>query len=150
VATELTALRRREPGINFVRPENWHITLRFLGNANAGVVMDALSDTRFDSARAHLGAIDIIADRALVVRVDGLDALAGLVTQRTSTIGEPPRETFIGHLTLAYLQRDAPKPQTLGSLVTAEFDVEQIALVLSRVGSPTARYDTIRTWSVGR
>ena len=46
VAAELTALHRKDQrGVRFVRPENWHITLRFLGDADPDEVIDALDGT---------------------------------------------------------------------------------------------------------
>jgi 2'-5' RNA ligase len=156
VVAGLTALPRKDQrGVRFVHPENWHITLRFLGDADPDEVIDtlgdtALGDTRLPPARARLGpAVDIIAERALVIPVDGLDALAGQVTQCTKQIGEPPRKRFVGHLTLARLKSHVPMPGALGALVSAEFDVEQIALVQSRLDPQGARYETIETWPVG-
>jgi RNA 2',3'-cyclic 3'-phosphodiesterase len=151
VAAELTALHRKDQrGVRFVRPENWHITLRFVGDANPDEVIDALAGTTLAPARARLGpAVDVIAERALVVPVDGLDALAGQVTQRTSQIGEPPRKRFVGHLTLARVKSHVAMPRALGALVSAEFDVGEIALVQSRLDPQGARYQTIETWPVG-
>ena len=151
VAAELTALHRKDRlGVRFVRPENWHITLRFLGDADPDQVIDALAGTTLPSARARLGpAVDVMAERALVVPVDGLDELAGQVTERTNQIGQPPGKRFIGHLTLARLKSHASMPRTLGALVGAEFDVDEIALVQSRLDPQGARYETIETWPVG-
>lgn len=151
VAAELTALHRKDqPGVRFVRPENWHITLRFLGEAEPNEVIDALGETTLAPARAHVGpAVDVIAERALVIPVGGLDTLAARVTERTSKIGEPPRKRFTGHITLARVQSRFPMPRALGSLVSAEFEVEEIALVQSRLDPQGARYKTIETWPVG-
>ena len=151
VAAELSTLHRKDQrGVRFVRPENWHITLRFLGDTDPGDVIDALDGTAFAPARAHLGpAVDVISERALVVPVDGLDALAERVTERTSRIGEPPRKRFVGHLTLARVKSHVPMPRAIGALVSAEFEVEEIALVQSRLDPQGARYDTIETWPVG-
>ena len=151
VAADLTALHRKDQrGVRFVRPENWHITLRFFGNADPGEVGEALDGTKFAPARAHLGpAVDVFADRALVVPVDGLDALADRVTELTTRIGEPPRKRFIGHLTLARVKSHVPMPRALGALVSDDFDVEEIALVESRLHPEGARYTTIETWPVG-
>jgi RNA 2',3'-cyclic 3'-phosphodiesterase len=150
VAAELTALHREDQrGVRFVRPENWHITLRFVGDAEPDEVIDALGGATLASARAHLGpAVDVIAERALVVPVGGLDTLAGRVTECTSQLGEPPRKRFVGHLTLARVKSHVPMPRALGALVGAEFDVEEIALVQSRLDPQGARYETIETWPV--
>jgi 2'-5' RNA ligase len=151
VVVELTALHRKDQrGVRFIRPENWHITLRFLGAADTDQVIGVLDGITLLSARAHLGpAVDVIAERALVVPVDGLDALAAKVTERTKHIGEPPRKRFIGHLTIARVKSHVPMPRALGALVSAEFDVEEVALVQSRLEPQGSRYETIETWPVG-
>jgi 2'-5' RNA ligase len=78
VAADLTSLPRKDQrGARFVAPDNWHITLRFLGEAQPEHVIEALSGVAFAPARARVGpGVDILSDRALVVPVDGLDALA--------------------------------------------------------------------------
>jgi 2'-5' RNA ligase len=151
VAAELTALPRKDQrGVRFVRPESWHITLRFLGDADPDEVIDALGDTSFAPARARLGpAVDVIRERALVVPVDGLDELAEQVSERTVQIGEPPRKRYLGHLTVARVKSHVAMPRALGSLVSAEFDVDEIALVQSRLEPTGARYETLETWPVG-
>jgi RNA 2',3'-cyclic 3'-phosphodiesterase len=152
VAAELTALHRKDQrGVRFVRPENWHVTLRFLGNADPGEVIEALEGVVLAPARARLGpAVDVLAERALVVPVDGLDTLARPVIERTAHIGEaPPRKRFFAHLTVARVKARAPMPRVLGALIDAEFDVDEIALVRSRLEPQSARYETIETWPVG-
>lgn len=150
VVAELTFLHRDDRrGVRFIRPEHLHITLRFFGDADPGEVADAFSGSTFVPARAQLGpAVDIIAGRVLVVPVAGLDALAEVVTELSRHIGEPPRDRFVGHLTLARLKPHAPVPRALGALVSAEFDVDEIALVQSRPDPQGARYETIETWSL--
>ena len=81
--------------------------------------------------------------------VDGLDALATTVAQVTRDIGAPPRKRFIGHLTVARLKPHAHMPPTIGTLISAEFDVEEVALVESRLEPDGARYETLETWPVG-
>ena len=151
VVAELAALHRKDQrGVRFVHPENWHITLRFLGDAEPGSAIEVLDRTSFVPARAHLGpAVDVIGERALVVPVRGLESLAAAVTERTQHIGEPPRKRFIGHLTIARVKSHVPMPRALGVLVSAEFDVEEIALVQSRLEPQGSRYETIETWPVG-
>ena len=72
------------------------------------------------------------------------------VTKATRQIGEPPPKRFVGHLTLARLKRHAHAPRALGALVGADFDVDEIALVQSRLHPDGARYETLRTWPAGR
>ena len=151
VTAELMSLRRKDQrGVRFVPPDNWHITLRFLGDADPDRVSDALDRASFAPARARVGpGVDVIADRALMVPVHGLDDLAATVVEHTRAIGEPPRKRFIGHLTLARLKPYAQMPRVLGTMLSAEFDVDEVALVESRLDPAGARYDTIATWPVG-
>jgi len=148
---ELTALHRKDQrGVRFVRPEKWHITLRFLGDVDPGSVIGALSGTSLAPARAHLGpAVDVIGERVLVVPVRGLEALAAAVTEHTHHIGEAPRKRFVGHLTIARVTSHVLMPRALGALVSAEFDVAEIALVQSRLDPQGSRYETIEAWPVG-
>lgn len=145
---ELTSLHRKDQrGVRFVRPESWHVTLRFLGEADPDEVTDALDRATLSPARARLGpAVDIVSERALVIPVQGLESLARTVEEHTAQIGKPPGKRFVGHLTVARVKSHVPMPRALGSLVSAEFDVDEIALVQSRLDPGGARYETIETW----
>lgn len=151
VVAELTSLRRKDQrGVRFVRPDSWHLTLRFLGDADPDVVAAALDDGEYPAATVRLGpGVDVISDRALVIPASGLDELAAAVTRRTTSIGAAPRQRFVGHLTLARIKPHADMPPALGAYLTAEFDVEELALVRSRLHPDGARYDTLATWPVG-
>ena len=149
VISDLTALHRKDQrGVRFVQPENWHITLRFLGDADPNKAVDALRGITFESAHARLGpGVDIFAERALVIPVAGVDVLAQTVREHTTNIGEPPTKRFVGHLTVARVKPNVAMPRTLGALISAEFDVAEIALVQSRLHPDGAVYETLQTWS---
>jgi len=149
VVSELTGLHRKDQrGVRFVPAENWHVTLRFLGEADPYEVIDALGQTTLARAEARLGpAVDMLAERALVIPVAGLDDLAEGVATMTAHIGTPTRHRFFGHLTLARVKSDVSMPRTLGTLVSAAFDVDEIALVESRLHPEGARYETIETFN---
>ena len=151
VVEQLTTLHRKDQrGVRFVRSENWHITLRFLGDADPGEVIDALDRVGLGSATARLGpAVDVLAERALILPVHGLDDLAASVGAATQHIGEPASKRFLAHLTVARINPRVPMPRALGVLFSAEFDVEDIALVSSRLAADGARYEQLQTWPVG-
>lgn len=142
--------RKDQDGVRFVAPENWHITLRFLGEAHPDDVVEALDGTPWPGATARLGpAVDALNERALVVPVHGIDDLAAAVHRATRGVGTGrPAKRFVGHLTIARLKRHARMPRVLGELIGAEFDVEEISLVQSRLRPEGPRYETVRTWSV--
>jgi RNA 2',3'-cyclic 3'-phosphodiesterase len=150
VVAELMTLRRKDQrGVRFLPPENWHITLRFLGEARPDEVSEALDRVRLEPCAARLGpAIDVLSERSLVLPVTGVDELANAVADATAALGEPPRKRFIGHLTLAKVRPRSPMPSLLGALAQTEFDVEEVALVASTLRPDGARYDTIDTWPV--
>ncbi|HEY7628911.1 MAG TPA: RNA 2',3'-cyclic phosphodiesterase [Ilumatobacteraceae bacterium] len=149
VLAELARLNLDEiAGIRPVRPETWHITMRFLGNAESDDVRQALAGARLAPAHARLGpGLAVIAGRVLAVSVAGLDALAATVTDLTAGIGKPARQPFRGHLTLARVK--APTLDIGNVVFSGHFDVKEIALVASRTEADGAHYQTIDTWPVG-
>jgi RNA 2',3'-cyclic 3'-phosphodiesterase len=151
VAEQLRSIPRDgQWGVRFVRPENWHVTLRFFGDTEPEAVVDALAGATFAPTRARLGpALELVGKHALAVPVAGLEALARIVVERTSAIGEPPRQRFVGHLTLARI-KDRTRPDALGASISADFDVDELALLRSRLGPHGARYETVHAWPVPR
>jgi 2'-5' RNA ligase len=145
------SLRRKDQrGVRFVAPESWHVTLRFFGEADIDEVEAALDEAVLAPATAVIGpAVDVLGERALVVPVSGLDALADEVVAVTRAIGDPPpKRAFTGHLTIARVKRDVPMPPALGAMVDGVFAVEEVELLRSRLDPEGARYDTVATWSV--
>jgi 2'-5' RNA ligase len=152
VVAELTTLPRKDQrGVRFVPPENWHVTLRFLGDADPDDVIDALDGVELPGARVRVGpGVDAFDERALVVPVVGLAELAESVIDATRHLGQAPRRRFAGHLTIARVKPTAPMPPVIGAYVSAGFLVDEVALVHSRLYPDGARYETIETWPVGR
>jgi 2'-5' RNA ligase len=149
IVEALCALRRKdERGVRFVRPENWHVTLRFLGNADPGTAIEALDTLDFDAATARLGpAIDLLGKHSVIVPVTGTDRLATAVRTATQPIGDAPvTRRHVGHLTLARLKKGARPPRVTGLPFRETFDVGEIALVQSRLKETGAEYETIATW----
>jgi RNA 2',3'-cyclic 3'-phosphodiesterase len=143
--------RPRDPGVRWVPRENQHITLRFLGDAEEDEVADRLEQVVVPGAVARLGpAIDVLAERTLVVPVGGLDELAATVLRHTRDLGtaRTPRR-FVGHLSVARLARRARPARSVGLRVEATFTVEEIALVASTLRDTGAEYETLGRWPIG-
>lgn len=154
VAERLRCLPRKDrPGIKWVPPENWHVTLRFLGDADPNDVAERLDglDLRQRTTVARYGpGVDVLAQRVIVVPVGGVDRLAAAVGRATTSLGsEPPRRQVSDHLTVARLKRHARIPNVIGTPFEAEQPVHEIALVESTLRPEGARYDTLATWPVG-
>lgn len=83
--------RRDRPGLRAVRPEAWHVTLRFLGEVDPDLVpaiVDGLGVAARGVAgpvRAHLGPATrwVGAGHVLLVPVGGLDQAAAAVRSAT-------------------------------------------------------------------
>lgn len=137
-----------EPGIRWVPPANWHVTLRFLGTAEPDEVAERLADTTLPGATARLGpAIDRLGPQ-LVVPVAGVDELAAAVAAATDDLGEPARLPFRGHLTVARTKRRATST-TVGTPVAARFEVGAITLTRSELLPDGARYSTVAAFATG-
>ena len=137
-------------GVRMVPPENWHVTLRFLGEVDTGVVVERLRNTALPFAVASLGPqLEHLGPRQVVVPVAGVDRLAAAVVRATVGIGEPARSNFRGHLTIARLRRGAAS-RLVGEPVASEFDVDEVALVESTLTDDGARYEAVARFSTVR
>lgn len=124
--------RPEERGVRWVPPEQWHVTLRFLGDAEPAAVSDALEHVELPAATAHLGpTIGRLGHDALVLPASGLDELAAAVTRATGRLGRPDDgRRFFGHLTLARLRARAACGLADRRCIAA-WEVQEVALVAS-------------------
>ena len=100
------------PGLRWTTPDQWHVTLRFLGQVDdADAVVEALTAavTTAPTAEAVLGpATGRFDQRVLHVPVSGPAGLAGAVVGATAHLGRPAEDRpFAGHLTLARVAKGA-------------------------------------------
>jgi 2'-5' RNA ligase len=149
VCTQLEDLERpKDPGVKWVPADNLHVTLRFLGDADIDEVSDRLGDVTLPRVTARVGpANDVFAERSLILPVAGVDELAAVVVRATRGLGtERERAHYLGHITLARLARGARPNRSVGARFTAEFEVDEVALVASTLTPSGAQYDTVGTW----
>lgn len=138
------------PGLRWSTPDQWHVTLRFLGEADPDEVRAALAAVEGTGpAEARLGpATARFGNRVLHVPVDGLDRLAASVVAATGHLGRPPEgRPFRGHVTLARpVGRGRPDLRPLvGTPLAASWPVASVALVASRLRPAGAVYETEAT-----
>lgn len=148
--------RKDQPGVRFVPEENWHVTLRFLGEADPGAVAEALADVRVPPVDAFAGpAVDLLSDHSVIVPVDGLDGWAAAVNRATRGLGDAAvRKRFVGHITLGRLGGRARRggygrgglPGLIGTPVAATLRATELALVVSHLRPDGARYDTLASF----
>ncbi len=154
---------RRRLRIAWVRPENWHLTLQFLGDWPAEL-LSPLQEALLDEARRHVefvmrpgsvGAFpNLRAPRVLFLQFasDGaLELLAAGVRARVSAVapgGPQDEKPFRAHLTVARIKRPLPvrlraefQELDLGSW--DPLPVRDFRLVQSELRAEGARY-TVR------
>jgi 2'-5' RNA ligase len=149
VCDALAALARPEVvGVRYTTREQWHVTLRFLGDVSVAEALDAFARVSFAPAEAVLGpAVTRLGKSVVVVPVAGLDAIAAAVAEAMDGVGRPPdHETFTGHVTLARLKGRA-RPPMLSAPIEGRFTVREIHLVRSRLSAQGARYETVASAS---
>lgn len=139
------------PEVRWTTPEQWHVTLRFLGDVpDLAAVAGALT-TVPERLRAHHGGL-VRAElgpaaawfpgrQVLQVPVAGLDVLAAVVAEALEPWCGPPDRPFVGHLTLARTRGRARGPLALaGGAVAATWEVAEVALLSSHLAAEGARY----------
>jgi 2'-5' RNA ligase len=156
VRSRLGALCFGLPGARWVAPENMHLTLRFVGEADAGAARDVDENLRDIRAPAFEMAINEIGffDRgrevhtlwAGVARSEALQFLRDKVESAVVRAGfEPEPRKFKAHVTIARLKgarvaRVGAWLNGMAPFATAPFAVEAFALVESLLGRDGARY----------
>ena len=145
--------RPDERGVRWVPPSQWHVTLRFLGEAEEHAARDALGALPAALAatvpgsgavEAVLGpAVSRLGRSVVCIPVAGLDDLARAVVAVTEAIGDPPDpRPFAGHLTLARL-RGRGSCGVAGTALAARFAVTEVELVRSTLASSGVHHEVI-------
>jgi 2'-5' RNA ligase len=141
--------------VRSIPEQNWHITLRFIGDAEASRAVDALRAATLPRATARVvSQLEVLDRTSLVVPVDGLDELATEVWAATRHIGRvEPSRRFRGHLTVGRSRGKRPiaDRQPIASAdrleQAIEFVVDEVALVASELSPQGARYTTVATFT---
>lgn len=159
VVDRLAALPRPDlPGLRWTTPEQWHVTLRFLGEVEAaGPVAAALAAAPLAPAPAPVAmgpALAVLGGHVLVAPVAGLEEVAGAVARATAGFGEPPdARPFRGHVTLARARRHPGASRSLraaaGAGVSARWRAAEATLVRSHLGRAGARYEVVARVALG-
>jgi len=164
IVTALGATVDHIPG-KVVRPGNWHVTLRFLGEIDevaCEILVSRLAEAelggRFRLRWGGLGAFPR-AERATVLWIgpdrggEALDALAVSVDAAVDRAGFPPEDRpFNPHLTLSRLR---PAEDVAGLVTTTApfgitMEVDRVTVYQSRLGSGGAAYRILEEIPLGR
>ena len=150
VLDRVAALPRPDvEGLRWTSRDQWHVTLRFLGQVtDVDAVMAVLAPLALARCEATLGPeVGRFGRRVLHVPVSGLDHLAAAVVASTATVGEPPDDRpFASHLTLARARarRGIDLRALTGEPVAADWQVDDVCLMESHLHPDGARYETLQ------
>jgi 2'-5' RNA ligase len=145
VVSALAALSRPTvPGLRWSAPEQWHVTLTFLGSADLDATLAAFRGAVLSPGpvTARLGpSTGRFGNRVVHVPVAGLDEVASAVRAALPGDGAP----FRGHLTLARARerRGVDLSSVVGVPLDASFLVDEVTLVVSHLGEGPARYEVV-------
>lgn len=146
------------PGARWVAPENFHVTLRFIGDVDgrtADLVHASLQEVAFEPFNLQLRNIGVFGERMprllyVGVALDGpLKALYDRINAAHARAGLPPpaERRYVPHVTLARL-RNSPRDR-IGAFMAARnilqlpaFPVENFVLMSSHRSTSGASYQT--------
>lgn len=154
----IAALPRPDvPGLRWTTEDQWHVTLRFLGDADldeatavcARIEVPAPTTVTLGPATARFGR------RILHVPTSGLEEVAAATVAATASVGDPPDpRPFHGHVTLARSRRgDTDLRPLTGTPIAATWVADEVTLVRSRLGAGTdrgARYEVVASLPLAR
>jgi 2'-5' RNA ligase len=156
----------RRPGLRWVPSDQWHVTVRFLGDvADVGAVADALgaltsrwSESLPVTARAGPATTWWAPSGVLVVPVAGVERLAARVAAALATWAPDDGRAFVGHLTLARRRGRPTRPDRAGESgpgawggvpVSVEWPVDAVELVASTLGHGPAVHRLVGAFPLG-
>lgn len=154
-ASDLAMMQTALPGARWTRPENFHITLRFIGEVDvrtaddAASALAALSAAPFDLTLKGCGVFGKDAPRSVWVGVEtnpALDRLNAKLERAFQRIGlRPDKRKFMPHVTLARVKEADPAKvqhyvEAHALFAAAPFRVGEFGLYSSTLGSNGSAY----------
>jgi 2'-5' RNA ligase len=147
VGESLSMLRGGLPGARWIDPENYHITLRFIGDIDDRLARDVASmldgvkrrsfDVRFDELASFGGR----KPRAVIAAVDPVTPLVELQAEHERLMQrlglEPEGRKYLPHVTLARLRDSSSRDvadylSTRGALFGSSFRASRFVLFSAR------------------
>lgn len=143
--------RPNTPGVRWSTEDQWHVTLRFLGNVDdVDEVRDALGTIDLPATEVRLGpATKRLGNGVLMLPVHGVDDLAHAVLRVTDEIVPAEERHFTGHLTVARAKSRGAIPKSIeGTPLESSWTATSFALVRSQTKPSGAVYTDVETFSL--
>ena len=147
VAQSLSLLRGGLPGARWIDPENYHVTLRFIGDIDDRLaheiasLLDGVRRRSFEVRFGNLMSFGGRKPRAVVVAAEPIQPLVELQSELERLMQrlglEPEGRKFIPHVTLARLRESSSREvadylSTRGPVFGSSFHVSRFVLFSSR------------------
>jgi 2'-5' RNA ligase len=165
IGARLSILRGGLPGARWVEPENYHITLRFLGDVDDRVATDAaelLDGISRQPLKISFGDLDAFGGerpRAVFARVEPDAALMELQAEHERVLRRaglaPEGRKYTPHITLARLRDVPPRAvaewlATRGGAPKMDFEAHRFVLMSSRANSGGGPYVVEEAYPLGQ
>lgn len=142
-------------GVRYTRRQQWHFTIKFLGQTEVAEAFTALAQLDAPQAEVTLGPkVELLGTRIVMVPATGLEELATATNAAFDGVGEPqePRD-FAGHITIARLKgaplRDPSVVSVLGAPISTTFTASSIALIKTELEDDGAVHTIMAEKSLG-
>jgi 2'-5' RNA ligase len=160
--SRLEPWRRPLVGARWLPPENWHLTLMFIGATppdridwvRASLNGAASRAVCFDSALTTFGGFPSPGSARVIWA--GLEDRTGRISELARMIGaaleiEPEDRPFRAHVTVARSRQPLRLPEgfTTTPLPGAPFTVREMVLFRSHLGRPAPRYEPLARFPLG-
>jgi len=147
----LSLERPSRAGLRWTRPEQWHVTLRFLAAVDPDALLSALSGVTWpEGVWAEAGPAPAALSRQIwVLPVRGIERLADAVLAATRALDEPEHRVFRGHLTLARARHPRALADLPAPAVSARWPVREFVAVRSELLPRGAVHHVIGRFWVG-
>ena len=144
-----TIPREPQPDVRYTTRDQWHVTLRFLGDADIGEASAEVHRVDAQSVDVSLGPrVERLGRTVAMVPCAGLDMVAAAVRRATADTEHPVEaRAFLGHLTIARM-KNARRCPASGFELAATFTATEIHLVRSHLMREGARYEVVATRSL--
>jgi len=164
VSAAIAPWREAFPDVRWVAPQNWHVTLKFLGRS-PGRLVPWIEESVEGTVVAHapvtasvraLGAFPSPGRaRVLWAGIDdpasGLAALVGDLEARFADEFRAEMRRFHPHLTVARSEPPIRLPESYADtpLVSDPFVIERVVLFESHLRGSSPKYEPLRTFELG-
>ena len=164
IGAHLSILRGGLPGARWVEPENYHVTLRFIGDVDDRTASDAadlLAGIAREPLRISVGGLDAFGGdrpRSIFARVEPGADLMELQADQERALRRaglaPEGRKYTPHITLARLRDVKPREvadwlATRGGGPKLEFEARRFVLLSSRPGSGGGPYVVEEAYPLG-